>query len=246
MRTDNIDMTKLRRAVTIAAAIGVVVLVAVFAARCSEPSTVVKGGEVGAVSIEDVAAPTNAAAAAQNALDAWAAHRVTVVSLRWLDSDTAVVSAALDDGEHVAVTVVNTRAGWQAPWPPTPISATKPVEVGVFEDVPQGADADERWQTAMGFLEAWLAGDDTWRWAAAGFDPDPPSVAYSSWAVTGAGQPVPVPGAMIAVLPIDVEASANGGPARQYRFWVAVAADSDGQIGVTALANRPPPQAQAQ
>jgi len=118
--------------------------------------------------------------------------------------------------------------------------------VETFEDVPREAGEDERWQTAMGFLEAWLAGEDTWRWAAAGFDPDPPSVVYSSWAVTGAGQPMPVPGALIAVLPIDVEASVDGGPMRQYRFWVAVAADADGQIGVTALANRPPPDAQPQ
>ena len=96
----------------------------------------------------------------------------------------------------------------------------------------------------MGFLGAWLAGDDPWRWTHGAFRPDPPAVAYSEWSITGAGQPLAVPGAPIAVLPIDVSAApAAGGAARQYRYWVAVRAGSDGQVGVAALAHRPPPAA---
>ena len=240
MGNSNVDTTRLRRAVAVAAALLAIVTAAVAAARCSSPSQVVTDPQQGP-SAAEASAPVNAAAVAQARLDEWAGQRVAVAGVEWLDADAAVVTAALAGGEHVAVTVVRTPAGWQAPWPPAAVAATPVVPVEAFAEIPPAAAGDVRWETAVGFLEAWLAGEDPWRWTHAGYRPDPPAVAYPEWSITGAGQPLAVPGAPIAVLPIDVDAASAGGEARRYRFWVAVRADADGQIGVTALAHRPPP-----
>lgn len=240
MSSRSLDTTRLRRALAVAAVLLAIVTAAVVAARCSSPSQVVTAPPQG-FSIEDASASVNAAAVAQARLDEWASQRVAVVGVRWLDADAAVVTAALEGGEHVAITVVRTPGGWQAPWPPAAVASQPIAATEAFSDVPPAAAGDVRWETAVGFLGAWLAGDDPWRWTHAGFRPEPPAVAYPEWSIIGAGQPLAVPGAPIAVLPIDVQATAPSGAARQYRFWVAVRADADGQIGVTALAHRPPP-----
>lgn len=242
MRDKSIDTTRLRRAVSAAAVLLAIVVAAVVAARCSSPSQVVTAPAAG-LSVEDASAAVNAAAAAQARLGEWAGQDAALVAVEWLDSDTAVVTAAVGGGEHVAATVVRTPEGWQVPWPPTAVAAPQTPPAEVFDGVPPAAAGDERWQTAVGFLGAWLAGDDPWRWTHGGFRPDPPAVAYGEWSITGAGQPLAVPGAPIAVLPIDVAAASSHGVSRQYRYWVAVRASSDGQVGVTALAHRPPPAA---
>lgn len=241
MRDKSVDTTRLRRAVTAIAVLLVIALAAVIAARCSSPSRVVTAPAEG-LSLEDASAPLNAAAVAQARLGEWAGHSVALAGVEWLDDETAVVTAALAGGEHVAATVVRTPQGWQMPWPPTAVAAPPTADIETFGAIPPAAAGDERWQTAVGFLEAWLAGDDPWRWTHAGFRPDPPAVAYSEWSITGAGQPLAVADAPIAVLPIDVSAVAGDGVSRQYRYWVAVRAGSDGQFGVAALAHRPPPE----
>ncbi|WP_420431874.1 hypothetical protein [Candidatus Poriferisocius sp.] len=242
MGNNSIDTTRLRRALAAAAALLAIVTATVVAAKCSSPSQVVTAPAQGP-SPQEASAPVNAAAVAQARLDEWAGQRVAVAGVEWLDADAAAVTAALPGGEHVAITVVRTPAGWQAPWPPAAVAAAPVVPVEAYADIPPAAAGDVRWQTAVGFLGAWLAGDDPWRWTHAGFRPDPPAVAYPEWSIAGAGQPLAVPGAPIAVLPVDVDAAAAGGAQRRYRFWVAVRADADGQIGVTALAHRPPPPA---
>ena len=117
MGNKNIDTTRLRRALAAAAALLAIVAAAVVAARCSSPSQVVTAPPQGP-SAQEASAPVNAAAAAQARLDEWAGQRVAVAGVEWLDADAAVVTAALRSGEHVALTVVRTPAGWQAPWPP--------------------------------------------------------------------------------------------------------------------------------
>lgn len=241
MRDKSVDTTRLRRAITATAVLLAIALAAVIAARCSSPSRVVTAPAEG-LSVRDASAPVNAAAVARARIGEWAGHSVALAAIEWLDDDTAVVTAALAGGEHVAATVVHTPRGWQVPWPPTGAAAPQTVDFETFATIPPAAAGDERWQTAVGFLEAWLAGDDPWRWTHAGFRPDPPSVAYGEWAITGAGQPLAVADAPIAVLPIDVSAAGGDGVSRQYRYWVAVRAGADGQLGVAALAHRPPPE----
>ena len=98
---------------------------------------------------------------------------------------------------------------------------------------------DPRWDVTRGFLDAWLARESTERWTAVGFDAPSLSVGYDNWEFTGVGGPAPVPDTGIEVVPVDFEATANGGT-RTYRAFVAVVADPTGRWTVNAVGHRRP------
>ena len=232
------DTSRTRRALAAIVLAGVFLLLVVGIARCSAPSTLQTG------TVDSGTDATNATAAGVAAVRAWAGADAELVGLRWLDAATAVVTARLSGGEHVAATTVRSGDKWVVPAPPSPTAAPAG---GGWARLPAeklaAAAGDARWEVAAGFLDAWLTGEPTERWTATNYTAPPPSVTYSSWGPVGVGGPFEVPDTAIAVVAVDFEAAVGEGDSRLYRAYVAVTADSTGRWTVNTVAHRPPPSA---
>ena len=229
------DTLRLRKALTVAAAVTAGLVLAVGLAKCSSPSTIHAGDSAGSGTD-----PLNAAGAGLGVVARWADGPADLVALRWLDADTAVVIARLDGGEHVTVTAQRSAHGWGVPAPPVPAPAPGGPDWGMLpvEKLAEARD-DPRWDVTRGFLDAWLARESTERWTAVGFDAPSLSVVYDNWEYTGVGEPAAVPGTGIKVVPVDFEATADG-VTRSYRAFVAVVADPTGRWTVNAVGHRRP------
>ena len=232
------DTSRLRKALTVAAAVTAGLVLAVGLAKCSSPSTIHTGGATGSGTD-----PLNAAGAGLAVVARWTDGPADLVALRWLDADTAVVTARLDGGEHVTVTAQRNAHGWDVPAPPSPAPAPGGPDWAMLpvEKLAKASD-DPRWDVTRGFLDAWLAQQSTERWTAVGFDAPSLSVTYDNWEYTGVGGPSAVPGTGIEVVPVDFEATTNGtnGATRTYRAFVAVVADPTGRWTVNAVGHRRP------
>ena len=229
------DTSRLRKALTVAAAVTAGLVLTVGLAKCSSPSTIHTGDAAGSGTD-----PLNAAGAGLGVVARWADGPADLVALRWLDADTAVVTARLHGGEHVTVTAQRSAHGWAVPAPPSPAPAPRGPDWAMLpvEKLAEARD-DPRWDVTRGFLDAWLARQSTERWTAVGFDAPSPSVEYDSWQFTGVSGPAPVPGTGIEVVPVDFEATAKGAT-RNYRAFVAVVADPTGRWTVNAVGHRRP------
>lgn len=229
------DTSRLRRALAVLAALVAGLVLVVVLSKCSTPSTLHTSKEAGADTDS-----INATAAGIGAIARWANQPAALARIRWLDPDTALVTAHLPSGEHVAVTAVRANRDWAVPAPPSPAPAQTPTD---WADLPHGnlalAVSDPRWQVAQGFLDAWLARAPTERWTAVDFEAPPLSVRYDNWEFTGLGAPMVVPGTSIEVVPVDIEAT-SAGSTRDYRAFVAVVADATGRWTVNAVAHRQP------
>lgn len=241
------DTSRLRKALASLAALVAGLALVVVLSRCSTPSTIHTGDAAGADTDS-----INATGAGIGAIAHWASEPAALVRVQWLDPDTALVTARLPDGEHVAVTAVRANGDWAVPAPPSPAPTPTPPD---WADLPHEylvlAGSDPRWHVTRGFLDAWLAREPTERWTAVDFEAPPLSVNYDSWEFTGLGAPSVVPGTSIEVVPVDIEAT-SAGSTRNYRVFVAVVADATGRWTVNAVAHRqprqqpePPPDAQA-
>ena len=235
--------TALRRAlVALGVAVGLVVVVVAFS-RCATPSTLYSGSVE--VDPNQLLGPTNATAAAYRALSDWAPDSEPVlVEAVWRDrSATSMRVVALVDGSAVQVLVEQTPNGWVVPHPPRPAELPPSSSWWPLDDPPSAAATDGRWQTATGFLEAWLEGGDTSRWVATSYHPPALAAVYPDWEITGAGAEfLQVPGSETYVVAIEYSAStAGGGGPHTWRVYLAVAQDAAGRWAVTGVAHGPPP-----
>lgn len=244
------------KALLVAAAIAVIVALLALVARCSDPSTLNNApppaGPTGADAV-------GAAAAAEASVSQWAGEQASTAALSWLDDNTAIVTVSVSGGEFVDTTASRSPEGWDVAMPPRP--SPGPPEgrpSAVYDQVPPGAQGDERWQTAVGFLEAWLADDSTSRWTLTTYRPEPPAELFAEWRVVGGSPPIPAPGSQGAVqvfavdfegvtahrLDLGVAGDADligGEAARPYRVWLALMLDQTGRWAVAQVSHRPPP-----
>ena len=229
------DTSRIRKALFAVGGAVLFLLAVAGVARCSSPSTLQTG------SVDSGTDAINAAAVGVEAVRAWAGSDASLAGLRWLDADTAVVTARLAGGEHVAATAVYSDTGWEVPFPPSPAPSPGGPSWGTLSSEKlAAATGDDRWAVAEGFLAAWLTGEPTERWTATAFTAPPPSVVYSSWEAVGVAGPTAVPGTAIEVIAVEFKAAVEDGTERRYRTFVAVAVDAAGRWTVNAVANRPP------
>ena len=236
--------TALKRALLgVGVSAGIAVAVLLFS-RCATPSTLYSGTVT--VDPHQLLGPVNAAAAGMRALEEWAPDtEISLVEAVWRAEGRSMRVVAVVDGSTVQVLVEDQGPnGWVAPYPPRPAEGRAPSSWWPLEDPPSAAATDSRWQTAVGFLEAWLTGGDTSRWAATDYHPPALSVLYPDWRITGADPEfLTVPGTdpPVSVVTIEYEAATvTGGSPRTWRVYVAVAQDAAGRWAVGGVAHGPP------
>ncbi|MYA40997.1 MAG: hypothetical protein F4Z31_04510 [Gemmatimonadetes bacterium] len=244
------------KALAICGVIVVVVLILALIARCSDPSTLndapPPSGPTGADAV-------GAAAAAESSVSQWAGEQASTAALVWLDDNTAVVTISVDGGEFVDTTVSRSPEGWDVAMPPQPSPGPPEGRPSpVYDQVPPGAQTDDRWLTAVGFLEAWLGDESTSRWTLTTYRPEPPAELFAEWRVVGGSAPVSAPGSQgaVQVFALDFEGvtahrhelaasgdvdSIGGEVARPYRVWLSLMLDQTGRWAVSQVSHRPPP-----
>ena len=220
-------------------AVGLVVVVLAFS-RCSTPSTLYSGTVT--VDPQQLLGPLNAVAAARRALQEWApGSEPQLVETVWRRSGQSMRVVAVVDGATVEVLVEDHGPnGWVVPHPPRPAEASAASSWWPLDDPPSATATDGRWQTAVGFLDAWLTGGDTSRWAATDYRPPALDPLYPDYRITGAGPEFfPIEGTAAVVVAIEYEAATPGGT-RTWRVHIAVNQDASGRWIVTAVTPGPP------
>lgn len=230
---------KILTAIGIAVAALVVIMIM---GRCSAPSqTIIQQGADSPA--EEV---VNAASAAAAALKTWGDSPPEILRvfrpLADLAAPAYIVTARMGE-ENVEVVVLKTGDDWDVPYPPTPAEAPPLRGWEPLPAPPVEAETDLLWQTAVGFVQAWLTGDDTERWTQIGYDPPELSVRYGI-SISGTSQPLIVPGTATYVVPVEYSASVTGvgGTERLYRVYVGVTQDTAGRWVVNGLGYAPPTQ----
>ena len=230
---------KILTAIGIAVAALIVIMIM---GRCSAPSqTIIQQGDDSPA--EEV---VNAASAAAAALKTWGDSPPEILrvvrSLDDLAAPAYIVTARMGE-ENVYVVVLKTGDDWDVPYPPAPAEAPPLRGWEPLPAPPAEAETDLRWQTAVGFLKAWLTGDDTERWTQIGYDPPELSVQYDI-SISGTSQPQIVPGTATYAVSVEYTAAVTGGGGtdRLYRVYVAVTQDTAGRWVVRGLGYGPPPQ----
>ena len=221
--------------IAVAALIAIMVL-----GRCSAPSqTIIQQGTSSPA--EEV---VNAASAAAAALKTWSDSPAEILNVAQpvdaLAAPAYIVTARLGE-ETVSIVVLKTGNAWDAPYPPRPHIAPPLRGWEPLPAPPAEAETDLLWQTAVGFLRAWLTGDDTERWTQIGYAPPTLAVQYDI-NISGTAQPQIIPGTAIYVIPVEYTAAVTGGgPDRLYRTYVGVTQDTAGRWVVNGLGYAPPP-----
>ncbi|MXX52494.1 MAG: hypothetical protein F4Z35_00605 [Dehalococcoidia bacterium] len=236
--------TALKRSLMGLGVTAALVVVVLLWSRCATPSTLYSGSVT--VDPQQLLGPTNAVAAAERALQEWApGSDPQLVEVAWRRSGRSMRVTADVDGSIVQVLVEDHGPnGWVVPHPPRPTEGLAASSWWPLDDPPSAAATDGRWQTAVGFLDAWLTGGDTSRWAATEYRPPALATYYPDWRITGADPEfVPVPGTdpPVSVVTIEYEAATPGtDTARTWRVYLAVAQDATGRWTVTAVTHGPP------
>ena len=244
------------KALAVAAGVLLIALVLALVARCSEPSTLNDAAPVTRPSGSDA---VSAAAAAEAAGEQWGGGPARTAAIAWLDDNTAVVTVAVAGGELVDITTVRSPVGWDVSMPPQPSPGPPEGRPSpVYDSIQPGAEGDERWQTAIGFLDAWLTGAATGRWTLTTYAPDPPAAAFVEWRPVGGSTPIAAPGSegSIQVFAVDFEAVTASRQEThtagdldgnllwlRYRAWLALELDQTGRWAVSRVSHRPPPVA---
>ena len=231
------EHTALKRALAALGAVVALVVCVLAFARCSTPSTL----HTGPVTVDpaQLLGPANATAAAMRAIEEWApgtGPELVEAAWRGAGSDSMRV-VALVEGAAVQVVVEHGANGWVVPHPPRPAELLSASSWWPLDDPPAANATDPRWQTAVGFLDAWLTGGDTGRWVATQYRPPALSTLYPGWQITGAGAEIERVRDDLYLVAVEYSAPTRpGGDPRAWRVYVAVAQDATGRWTVTGVA----------
>ncbi len=150
--------------------------------------------------------------------------------------------------EHVHITVVRRRNRWLAQTPPQPAPTLTTPTPPQLTGIPPKAQTDERWLTAVGFLQAWLQAADTSRWTTTRYTPTPPAHTYTNIQITTGSTPTQAPNtpdtqifAIQYTATRTIETNTPNPNPRSYRIWLALQKDPTGRWAVTQITHRPPP-----